>query len=266
MARLIVQTFAQGCDFLITGRRAPRSAVARDSVLRLFDRTFSTWRDRLLLRNAGFPPRTVEILLRREPTLVRRFDRAHGYFERARSARGPVPVPDGLTWNAIFSTRDLLRELPRHYLEIPRPVPLRTFLRLGLSTYASRRDRRPTRVRGERAAAFQHALLGLVRAAARHTGAPLQDVMLEITRRSARINRFTRLTGDGAVWAARRLLRLRHRLPSDRFHELIERFVDDQVLVPERRPRARTAAPEAHDVRRALTRLLAVVESNRHGL
>ena len=72
--------------------------------------------------------------------------------------------------------------------------------------------------------------------------------------------------GDGAVWAARKLLRLRRRLPSQRFHALIERFLDDQVLVPEQRPRARAAAPEAPDLRRALTRLLAVVESNRHGL
>ncbi len=266
MARLIVQTFAQGRDFLLTGRRRPRSAFARDSVLRIFDRSFLEWRDRLLLRNAGFPPATVEVLLRRERALVRRFDRAHGYFERARSSRGPVPVPDGLTWNAIFSTRDLLRELPGHYLEAARPVPLPTFLRIGLSSYASRRDRRPTRLRREQAAAVQQALLGLVRAAARHSGSPLQDVLRELARRSARINRFARLTGDGAVWAARKLLRLRHRLPSDRFHELIERFLDDQVLVPERRARARAAAPGAPDLRRALTRLLAVVESNRHGL
>ena len=266
MARLIVQTFAQARDFLITGRRVPRRTLARDPVLRVFDRSFTGWKERLLLRNAGFPPRTVEILLRRERALVRRFDRAHAYFERARSARGPVPVPDGLTWNAIFSTRDLLRELPRHYLETPKPVPLGTFLRIGLSTYASRHDRRPTRRRREQAAAFQRALLDLVRAAARRTGTTFQEVLAEQARRSARINRFARLTGDGAVWAARKLLRLRRRLPSHRFHELIERFVDDQVLVPERRPRARAAAPEAPDLRRALTRLLAVVESNRHGL
>jgi hypothetical protein len=235
-------------------------------VLRVFDQSFSLWRDRLLLRNAGFPPHTVEILLRQERRLVRRFDRAHAYFERARSTRGPVPVPDGLTWNAIFSTRDLLRELPRHYLEYGRPVPLGTFLQIGLSTYASRRDRKPSRRRREQATAFQHAFLALVRAAARRTGSSFEEVLADVARRSAKINRFARLTGDGAVWAARKLLLLRRRLPAHRFHELIERFLDDQVLIPERRPAARAAAPEAPDLKRALTRLLAVLESNRHGL
>src|SRR6185503_6451967 len=180
--------------------------------------------------------------------------------------RGPVPVPDGLTWNAIFSTRDLLRELPRHYVEHGQPAPLHTFLQIGLSTYACRRDRQPSRRRREQAAAFQRTFLALVRAAARHTGSSFEEVVGDVARRSAKINRFARLTGDGAVWAARKLLRLRLRLPSHRFHELIERFLDDLVLVPERRPAARAAAPEAPDLRRALTRLLAVLESNRHGL
>lgn len=266
MARLIVQTFAQARDFLITGRRAPRDAFAGDPVLRVFDRSFATWRDRLLLRNAGFPPKSVEILLRHEPALVRRFDRAHGYFERARSARGPVAAPDGLTWDAIFSTRDLLRELPRQYREAAEPVPLATFLRLGLSSYAQGRDRRETGERRAHALAFQRAWLGLMRAAARRTSRGFPEVLQEIDRRSARINRFARLTGDGAVWAARKLLGARRHLPSHRFHEVIERFLDDQILVPEYRAPLRSAPPPAPDLRRVLLRLLAIVAENRHGL
>jgi hypothetical protein len=266
MARRIVQTFAQARDFLLTGRKAPLHSFRNDRLLRIFDREFAAWRDRLLLRGAGLPPRAVELLLRHERPLLRRFDRAHAYFERARSAQGPVPVPDGLTWNAIFSTRDLLRELPLRYLASPRPVPLDVFLRLGLSSYASRRDRRRTAARAARALEFQRALLGLIRAAARLTERPFDEVLRELARRSARINRFARLTGDGAVWAARRLLRARRRLGADRFHEIVERFLDDQVLIPERRSPARAAAPEAADSGRLLENLLALVAENRHGL
>jgi hypothetical protein len=266
MARHIVQTFAQARHFLTTGRKAPFRSFRHDPALRVFDRTFADWRDRLLLRSAGFEPRMVEVLLRHDRARVRRFDRAHAYFERARSARGPIPVPDGLTWNAIFSTRDLLRELPRLWREDPRPVPLATFLRLALSSYASRRDRRETQPRRRFALAFQQALLALIRAAARRTDRSFDEVLAELARRSAKINRFSRLTGDGAVWAARRLLRVRRRLGPSRFHQVVERFLDDQVLVPEGRATACSVAPEEPDLQRVLEGLLHVVESNRHGL
>ena len=78
-------------------------------------------------------------------------------------------APDGLTWNAIFSTRDLLREMPRHFRSDRRPVPLATFLRLGLSTYARGRDRRETPRRRVQALIFQRSWLSLMRAAARRT-------------------------------------------------------------------------------------------------
>ena len=254
-------------DFLITGRRAPLDAFAEDPVLRVFDRSFATWRDRLLLRNAGFPPKSVEILLasRARPGAALR-PRARLLRAGAVGSRARWRSPDGLTWDAISRTRDLLRELPRHYREAAEPVPLATFLRLGLSSYAQGRDRRETGERRAHALAFQRAWLGLMRAAARRTSRSFPEVLQEIDRRSARINRFARLTGDGAVWAARKLLRARRRLPSHRFHEVIERFLDDQILVPEYRAPLRSAPPPAPDLRRVLLKLLAIVAENRHGL
>ena len=113
-------------------------------MLRLFDVEFVRTRDLLLLRNLGFPTDLQPTLLRRDAALIRRFSRAHAYFEHARAKHGPVKVADGLSWNAIFSTRDLLRELPQRLLADYRPVHAEEFLEIGLSSYASRADRLPT--------------------------------------------------------------------------------------------------------------------------
>ncbi|HKQ62267.1 MAG TPA: hypothetical protein VJS92_13330, partial [Candidatus Polarisedimenticolaceae bacterium] len=166
-ARLIVQNFVQIRDFLRRGRLRPLARFARDRTLRVFDAEFDRALLERLLHNVGFEPAAAAALLRRHEALVRRFRREHAYFERARAARGPRRVPDGITWNAIFSTRDVLRELPGRLLRRGEPLPAAEFLELAASTYASRADRSPTPARRRRARAFQLRYLELVAASAR---------------------------------------------------------------------------------------------------
>jgi hypothetical protein len=266
-ARYLVKCYAQARDFLLSGRRPPLAALSRDAALRVFDRAYRDARDRLLLRDAGFTDDAVALLLARGRADVRRYDRAHAFFERARSARGPVKVSDGLTWNAIFSVRDVLRELPLRFLERPTPIPIETFLALAFSTYASRRDRATTPRRRAAALEFQKAYLALVRRAARGTARPLEEMLREIARRSARINRYARLTGDASTYASARLVRHRRRLGADGTSRLIARFVDEQVPLADDAARpGRLSGKDAPGVRRALDALVSLVEECRHGI
>ena len=267
-ARYIAQCFAQIRAYLLEGTKRPLDEFARDPCLPIFDREFAATKLRLLGRKLGLRPETGAFLARGRARELERFRRAFAYFERARSARGPHKVPDGLTWNAVFSTRDLLRELPARLLPGARALPPRELLELSLSSYASRADRRATPTRLRMASRFQRSYLALMRAAAAHEGRPLEDLLHEVARRSAVINRRDRITGDGVDYATDRLIRYRRRLSSGKLHRVIAAFVDHQDLNPpepasDREPAER---PPAHDVRRVLDRLIAAVAEMRHGL
>jgi hypothetical protein len=259
-ARAIVRCFAQITDALVSGQRRPLTAFSRSPLLAVFDAEFAETKDRLLLRHAGFDLKTETLLLTRARPLVARFDRAHRWFETARSARGRVPVPDGITWDAVYSTRDLLRELPRIYARDPQPLAAEIVLDLAASSYASRADRRPSPSRRRRAREFQAAYLALVRRAARLTGRPMGDLLAGAATRGAAINAYARVTGDAIAHAAARLARSRKSLGPDGLYDVIERFAQRQSKS------AGGDAPERPDAKRVFDDLLALVIQSRDGL
>jgi hypothetical protein len=252
-ARGIVRCFAQIRAAVCEGRIRPLRAFDRDPLLKAFDRSFDDVRDRLLLRHVGFDRGQEDLLLALARPLVRRFDRAHAWFERARSARGPVAVPDGITWNAVYSTRDLLRELPRIYARDGRPVDPRILLAIAASSYASRDDRRATPARLRRARAFQAAYLALARRAARLSGRPVRRVLADLAARAAAVNTYARVTGDAIAHASRRLARARKRLGPDATWEVVRRFAGGN-------------APRSRNAKRVFDDLLRLVVDARDGI
>ncbi len=265
-ARRIVQAVAQIRETLIRGRRVPLSALARDPVLARFDRAFAETRDRLLLRAVGLPGVAADRVRRLEPAAVRRLDRAITWLERARSSKGWVAVPDGRTWNAIYSARDLLRELPARYLANGlRPLDAREVLSIALSSFATRRDRRATRYRRARARELQSAYLDLLARAARRIRRPRSDLLGEIAARAAVANRYARITGEASIYAAKRLLRNRRRLGLEGTGRVIHAFVAEQTADPAARPALTRTEADARDVRRVLDALLEITIECRHG-
>ena len=265
-ARAIVQNFAQISDFLIRGRKTPLASHAHDAVLRRFDAEFEAVSRRLLLYRIGLPTGIAEKLLARRRGLVERFRRAHAYFERARSARGPQAVPDGLSWNAVYSSRDLLRELPSRYRIAAVPIPAQELLAIAASSYASRSDRTLTPQRRRMASELQRAYLALVGAAARTGGMSLASLLERLTRRSAVINRFDRITGDAVELASSRLSRSRRHLGRDALQDVIEGLIGHQDRRVTRRRNGRPARPESVAGQRVLGALLEIVTDYRHGL
>jgi hypothetical protein len=265
-ARYIAQNFAQIRDFLLTGKKAPLASFAADPVLELFDREFALERRRRLLANIGLPPRACRALLRSEPRELESFRRAHAYFERARSSRGPLPVADGVSWDAIFSTRDLLRELPERLRRSPEPLAPEEFLEIARSSYANTRaDRAATAHRVRMAGQFQRSYLAVLGAAARALDMPLSALLAEVEWRSAVLNRRDRITGDSIDTAVKRLIVNRSALPATRMYRVIERFVAHQNARPQRRRAPQRTSARSRELR-MLQRLLRVVEDLREGL
>jgi hypothetical protein len=264
-ARAIAQAFVQIREFLRQGRRPALRSCAGHPVLALFDQEFAREKRRRLLWHVGFDDATAHWLARRVPGAVSRLARAHAFFERERSQRGPVRVPDGLTWNAVFSTRDLLRELPLRYLASPRALDASELIELAASSYASRRDRAPTPGRERRAAELQAAYLELATRAAAARRTSLSDQLRQIAERSAVINRRDRITGDSVDYAAGALHRARRELGCEGLYRLVREFAASQALDPG--SASRTALEQAPpDARRVFDRMLIAVDQLRHGL
>ena len=264
-ARYIVQTFAQVRDALLCGRRRPIGAYGHDPVVKLFDREFEAHRLRLLLGNVGFRPSIAARLLAAAAPAVERFRREHRYFERASSRRRLI-VSDGITRNAVYSTRDVLRELPARYLEEERALAPREFLKIAASTYASRRHLQSTPSRARRVRAFQRAYLEMIGIAAGLAGTTPRRVLREVAGRSAVVNRFARITGDAAIDVAARLSRTRRRLDSDAIYAVIRALVDEHLCVPEARRAGPASLPREPAAQRAVEALRRAIAGNRHGL
>ena len=265
-ARDLVQAFAQVREFLVTGVKRPLDTFRRDPVLRTFDDAYRETRDRLLLRSVGFTAAQQSLLLTGARKLVRRFDRAHAHFERARAARGPRRVEDGILWNAVFSMRDLLRELPRHFRSDPRPLTPRELVDLAASSYASRRDRAMTTHRARMARELQRAWLAMVDDVAHRENRSSAEVTAELAERSAVINHFARITGDSITHAAGRLVRERTRLPRAALRAIVERFLHEQTLLPAPGHATKIQAVRSRNARRVFDALIETVEEFRHGL
>lgn len=265
-ARAIVQNFAQIRDCLIRGRKAPLAAYARDPVLRRFDTEFEVVSRRLLLRRMGLPDEIAAKLLARRRPEIERFRRAHAWFERQRSARGPQPVPDGLSWNAVYSSRDLLRELPLRYQRAAEPIPAAELLAIATSSYAARGDRALTPRRRRMAGELQRSYLALLRAGARAGRVSLAALLAEVARRSGAINRYDRITGDAVELASSHLNRRRRRLGRDTLLEVIDALVGQQDRRPQRSERRAPARRPSAAGERVLGTLLELVAENRHGL
>jgi len=267
-ARHIAQNFAQIRDLLITGRRTPLAAFRKDPVLRLFDQEFERTNDRLFIHKLGFyPALQPRLLLRAKPVLVR-LRRAYAWFERARSSRGPHRVPDGLCWNAIYCTRDLLRELPARLVATGHPLPGAEILGIAASSYASRRDRTVTPHRLRVAREFQRAYRELIAIAAQLSAQSELEVLRGVARRAATINRYARITGDSIDFIASRLIRKRRQLTPEQLYRVIDHFVQRQDFRPQEeeglRPRPRDA--DSREVRETVDGLLEVVSLYREGL
>jgi hypothetical protein len=269
-ARHLVQCFAQIRDYLIDGERSPLSTFRKDPVLTKFDQEFTLERDRLLLRNIGLTDELQQLALKTFPDLLDGFRKAHSHFERAQSSRGPQPCADGLSHDAIFSTRDLLRELPHLYMADPTPIDTESFMEICTSDYASPKDRRLTPHRKRMARAFQNRYLALLEAVAVAEGAGrnVQNLLEEVAHRANRINRFDRATGDSLAHGTTELVRNRKRLSKLAMYRVVQQYTELQCQNPdsagkcsEQSPRLRNA-----DAKRVLDTLIELQEQCRHGL
>ncbi len=265
-ARYTVQNFAQLVDYLVTGVKKPLRSFSRHPILARFDREFELERRRLMLQKIGFQRPDIQWMMAHHPRMVKALESEYSYIERAKSKRGRVKVGDGVSWNAIFSIRDLLRELPRKYRENGL-LSAGEMMEILATAYATKKDRGLTAERKRRFAAFQKYYFKCAAKVARRRDISQTALLAEVAERSRIINRYERVTGDAMSFIGDVLLSNAKRRSPNEMIELTEVFIQQQDLRPETKSFKVAALTDLNrGERRVVNNMIKIVREYRDGL
>lgn len=232
-AKYTVQNFAQIVDYLKTGERRPLKDFASGSWSERFDEEFELSKLRNLLYKVGFSEEVREKIIERDRHLVSEFSKVFSYFERAKAAAGPKKVSDGITWDAVFCMRDILRELPQLFMSRGDSIEREEFIEILKSTYATEEDLVITSYRRKKIDEFQNLYWQLVKTAASVKKLTINKVLLDITMRSSVINKYDRVTGDSITTITNMLMEKIDKMSPDRLFKLLHNFSEYQNLDPD---------------------------------
>lgn len=232
-ARYIVQCFIQIADFLTTKKKKSLSHFSRHSILKEFDEHFIACKDRNVLQKIGFQKHHQDFLLKNHYPTVKKFRKSFTYFERSKSKRGIYKVADGITRDAIFCMRDILREFPQLYLTRGSLLEPLEFIEVIKSSYARKSDLKLTEPRLRQIKRFQSTYAAMVSALEKETHQPKAQILLELTMRSSIINKYDRVTGDSISYIVQKVQKLRPKLNAEELYQLSRQFSLYQNLNPD---------------------------------
>jgi len=269
-AKYILQTFAQITDFLITGKKKTIRSFRRHSILKVFDQEFEATKNEAVLYKIGFDHGLQEKLLDDDKTLaeIKKFRKLYAYFERAKSTQGIYEVVDGITWDAVFCIRDIMRELPAYYQQGNTTMSAEDFIEILRSDYATEEDVALNQSRKQKIRQFQQSYRKLIQIAANQSGKTEFGILQDISRRSALINRYARVTGDSIIYVARQVMSSQKQMTPDELHQIINTFIEQQILSPEYfqsipAPRKRLPSKKA---KKTFESMLKIVKDYREGI
>ena len=241
-ARYVVQCFAQIRNFLITGKKKNLRHFKNDPAVRLFDQNFEKVLNELLLKKMGLSEKQRTFLMENHSSRIEKLRKHHSYFEKTKSKRGIYKIEDGITCDAVFSMRDLMRELPKRLLSHPTRLDSKTFLSIFKSSYAKKRDLKINHYRKKEIKEFQRSYIKIMKLLAGkfHEGI-IAKTLLEVSMRSSVVNRYDRITGDAIIHVTQNLIRNQRKLSFQQKHKIIETLVQYQVeqVEPEVKPESK---------------------------
>jgi hypothetical protein len=232
-AKYIVQSFAQLTDFLIKKKKRPLSEFKNHRSLKSFEKHFENSQYQNLLHKIGFKQKMSDELTKSNLNEVRVFRRVYTWFERMKSTKGTYKVADGITRDAVFCMRDILRELPQLYLTRGEILKPEEFVEIIRSSYAKKQDLKLTPMMKKQIHKFQSSYLNLIDVASMNSKKERNQILLDITMRSSIINKYDRVTGDSITYVVQKVEKCRPRLKSDEIFQLMKEFAHYQTLDPD---------------------------------
>ncbi len=269
-ARYIVQTFAQLVDFLDCGKKRNIHHFRGHASLREFERIYQESRAQFLLYRIGYAWDRITAL-QTNPDVAAQLQvlqKAYTYFERCQASAGVYEVTDGITSDALFCMRDILRELPVLYLQGTDMVDYPSFIEILKSDYAQAHDLRLHPYRRQSIRRFQRAYRALVNATARITGDSEPAVLEQLSERSNLINRYERVTGDAIIQVTLKMIRIYREYGAGEMQRVFNNFIEHQILQPEYFTKLGKQSPGLRNLKakKVFHAMLKVVKDSREGI
>ena len=265
-ARHTVQVFAQMCDYLAKGRKRPLSEFSNSRALKNFDRNFQKKKREYLLGRIGFNKTYVSLLMKSTSGVISEFEKVFSVFERTTSSQGLIKIEDGITKNAVFCMRDILRELPPHFLQTQELMLHEEFIDVIKSEYATRRDTKLTANMKRNINRYQKSYRSLIHLAAKLSTHSPKRVLKSVTERSAQINRYERVTGDSIIHIGNKLLRGKNNMTRTELVHLVEGFIELQVLDPDAKPAPTKSKKLPSKSKKIMENIVKIVRDFREGI
>lgn len=262
-AKYIVQTFIQAVDFVQKGKLKRLESFKQNKLLKKFETIYDREKNIRLLQRVGFNQVQAEFLVVENEKLVMGFRRAFYYFERAKSTKGPIKIPDGVTWDAIFCMRDLLRELPQIYLSRMDNISNEDFLDILKSNYATEEDLVLNDYRKKMITSFQKKYWELMKLVSIKNKCSIEKLLLQVIMRSSVINKVDRVTGDSITYIVDYVMKHRNQINSDKLYTLIKDFTELQNFIPKERRVKFQINPGNKPI---IKELIQIVKENREGI
>tara|TARA_B100001971_G_scaffold215182_1_gene259231 strand:- start:176808 stop:178616 length:1809 start_codon:yes stop_codon:yes gene_type:complete len=231
-AKYIVQTFCQLFDYLEKKEKTPINEFKNHKVLKDFDQHFEDYKDQNLLHKIGLNSEAKEMIFTKHRKLITEFRKDFSYFEKTKSKKGIIKVNDGITWDAIFCMRDMLRELPQIYLSRNENISDQEFIEILRSNYAKEEDLYLNSYRHEKIKSFQNHYWKIIKKVSKETNKNTSQVLLEVTMRSSVINKAERVTGDAITLITDMLLKKKEKLGVDGIYRAIKKITQFQAFDP----------------------------------
>jgi uncharacterized protein YdiU (UPF0061 family) len=244
-ARMMIQTFAQAVDFIITREKTNLRNFDEHSCLTLFDQCFQEERQKVLLTKMGFTDEQITTIRIHHHDKVEAFRKVLNYFEDIKTVDGEQKVPDGIDHPPVFLIRNIIRELPVFLLKNFKPhipqhgdtseglrwslMPAEDFCKIMAASYVHEKDLELTDHRKLKAIEFQELYQDLITAIDPNHE---EETLKGIVKRSSVINYTYRSTGDGLTWIVNEAIGAKDKMKQQEIQEAIDRFIASQVLIP----------------------------------
>ena len=232
-ARYTIQTFIQMVDYLKTGKRKPIADFQKSSILKKFDSIYKEELHKLFVQKIGFSEDVCEYMMKYQRKTVSELYGPFTYFERVKSLEGSYKVGDGINWSAVFSMRDVLRELPQLYLVKGDKITHEEFIDIAKSTYSMPEDLALYPSRVNKINTFQNKYWEIINIVAKYKKISVEKLLLETTMRSSVINKYDRVTGDSITNIVDKVMKQKPKLSTEQIYDLMNEIKTYQTFDPD---------------------------------
>ena len=230
-AKYIIQTFIQAVDFIKKGKKKTLDVFKNHALLDDFDKTFLAQKTDNFVSRLALNPKWADFLIKKETVLLSDLNKSFSYFEKSKSCSGVKATNDGVSCDAIYSMRDLLREYPQLLLADFKKIKPEDFVAIMLSSYALEEDKVVTSYRKKMIGYFQSTYMDMIGKISKKFKISIEEVLLELTMRSSVVNKYDRITGDAITFIVEKIVKNKKLKPA-KLNEILNHFVEYQNLDP----------------------------------